>query len=72
MNSRRRSFRPTEAKEFRVRRDTIQGGFVDEPRRAVQEADSLAAGMMKRLAEVFADERAKRERPPAFGLGDAG
>ena len=50
-----------EAKEFRNRWDTIQGGFVDEPRRAVEQADSLVAGTMKRLAEVFAEERAKLE-----------
>jgi hypothetical protein len=54
-------FTPDEAKEFRVRWDTIQGGFVDEPRRAVEQADSLVAGTMKRLAEIFADERAKLE-----------
>ena len=50
-----------EAKEFRGRWDAIQGGFVDEPRRAVEQADSLVAGTMKRLAEIFADERAKLE-----------
>src|SRR5512147_2921723 len=54
-------FSPDEAKEFRVRWDTIQGGFVDEPRRAVEQADSLVAGAMKRLAEIFADERVKLE-----------
>ncbi|HXB69291.1 MAG TPA: hypothetical protein VNY05_13665 [Candidatus Acidoferrales bacterium] len=54
-------FAPGEAKEFRARWDTIQGGFVDEPRHAVEQADSLVADAMKRLAEVFADERAKLE-----------
>jgi hypothetical protein len=54
-------FAPEEAKEFRARWDTIQGGFVDEPRRAVEQADSLVAGAMQRLAEMFADERAKLE-----------
>jgi hypothetical protein len=54
-------FSPEEAKTFRSRWDTIQGGFVDEPRRAVEQADSLVAGAMKRLAEMFADERAKLE-----------
>jgi|SRR5450432_2468283 len=54
-------FSAGEAQEFRVRWDTIQGGFVDEPRRAVEQADSLVAEAMKRLAEVFADERAKLE-----------
>jgi hypothetical protein len=52
---------PDEAKEFRVRWDTIQGGFVDEPRRAVEQADNLVAGAMKRLAEILADERSKLE-----------
>lgn len=54
-------FSPNEAKEFRARWDTIQAGFVDEPRGAVEQADSLVAGTMKRLAEIFADERAKLE-----------
>ena len=31
------------------------------PRGAVEQADSLVAGAMKRLAEIFADERAKLE-----------
>jgi len=52
---------PEEAKDFRARWDAIQVGFVDEPRRAVEQADSLVAGAMQRLAEMFADERAKLE-----------
>jgi len=54
-------FSPGEAQEFRVRWDAIQAGFVDEPRRAVEQADNLVAGTMKRLAEIFADERSKLE-----------
>lgn len=50
-----------EAKELRARWDAIQGAFVDEPRQAVEQADSLVAGAMTRLAEMFADERAKLE-----------
>jgi len=46
---------------YRTRWDAIQTGFVDEPRRAVEEADALVAEVMKRLAEVFADERADLE-----------
>jgi len=34
---------------------------VDEPRRAVQQADSLVAEVMKRLAESFAKERGALE-----------
>ena len=52
---------PDEAKDFRARWDAIQVGFVDEPRRAVEQADSLVAGAMKRLAEMFANERARLE-----------
>jgi len=54
-------FSPGEAQEFRVRWDAIQAGFVDEPRRAVEQADNLVAGTMKRLTEIFADERSKLE-----------
>ena len=50
---------PDEAKEFRVRWDTIQEGFVDEPLGAVEQAESLVAEAMKRMTEIFAYERAK-------------
>ena len=50
-----------QANDLRTRWDGIQAGFVDEPRKAVQEADNLVAEAMKRLAETFADERAKLE-----------
>ncbi len=48
-----------EAKDFRARWDAIQVSFVDEPRRTVEQADNLVALTMKRLAEMFAVERAK-------------
>jgi hypothetical protein len=32
-------------------------GFVNEPRHAVEQADSLVASAMKRLSEAFAEER---------------
>ena len=50
-----------EAGDLRGRWDAIQAGFVDEPRRAVEQADGLVAGAMKRLAEIFAAERATLE-----------
>ena len=52
---------PEEAKDLRARWDAIQVSFVDEPRRAVEQADGLVALAMKRLAEMFAAERAKLE-----------
>ena len=54
-------FSPEEAKDFRARWDTIQASFVDEPRRVVEQADTLVAAAMKRLAEMFAAESAKLE-----------
>lgn len=50
-------FPKEEAQGFRTRWDAVQTGFVDEPRKAVEEADSLVADVMKRLANAFADER---------------
>jgi hypothetical protein len=50
-----------EAKDLRARWDAIQVGFVDEPRRSVEQADNLVAGTMKRLAEIFAQERCNLE-----------
>ena len=50
-----------EAEGFRGRWVEIQTGFIDEPRSTVEQADSLVAEMMKRLAQVFADERGKLE-----------
>ena len=49
-------FAADDAQAFRSRWQGIQTGFVDEPRQAVQQADSLVAETIKRLAEVFADE----------------
>jgi hypothetical protein len=40
----------------------VQASFVDEPRKAVQEADNLVASVMKRLAEGFAKERSALEQ----------
>ena len=54
-------FSPEEAKDFRARWDAIQVSFVDDPRRVVKQADSLVAVTMQRLAEMFAEERAKLE-----------
>jgi hypothetical protein len=55
-------FSSQEATDFRERWNALQVGFVDEPRQAVQDADSLVAGAMKRLAEIFAEERARLDQ----------
>lgn len=62
-------FSPEEAKEFRARSDAIQVSSVGEPRRVVEQADSLVAVAMKRLAEMFAAERTRLEGQ--WGRGDS-
>src|SRR5689334_5132350 len=47
---------------LRSRWESIQTGFVDSPRTAVQQADELVASAIKQLAERFADERNNLER----------
>jgi hypothetical protein len=55
-------FSEVDVTELRARWSTVQAGFVDEPRKAVEEADNLVASVMKRLAEGFANERANLEK----------
>src|SRR5689334_15089965 len=50
-----------EGQRFRTHWTEIQTAFVDEPREAVKQADSLVAEVIQRLARIFADERAKME-----------
>jgi len=50
------------AESLRARWQSVQGNFVDDPRKALQEADELVVSTMKRLEEVFAEERARLER----------
>jgi hypothetical protein len=47
---------------FQHRWDAIQAGFVDDPRRAVEDADALVAETMQKLAETFAGERRRLEQ----------
>jgi hypothetical protein len=56
-----------ETDEFRHRWNDIQTGFVDEPRQAVERADALVATAIKRLAEIFAQERGVLEQQWARG-----
>ncbi len=50
-----------ELEGFRRRWEQIQVGFVDEPRRSVEEADGLVAEVMQGLAGSFSDERSRLE-----------
>lgn len=55
-------FSQDEEQNFRARWKEIQTGFVDEPRRAVEQADELVAQLMQRLAESFSQQRTSLEK----------
>jgi hypothetical protein len=64
-------FQDNEAGEFREKWESIQTGFVDEPRKSVEEADQLVSAVIKRLSESFANERSSLERQWASGNENA-
>ena len=55
-------FTESETEDFRLQWSNLQTGFVDEPRRTVENADKLVASVMQRLAEGFAKERSGLEK----------
>jgi len=55
-------FSESELGDFRSQWSNLQTGFVDEPRRAVEDADKLVASVMQRLVEGFANERSALEK----------
>jgi hypothetical protein len=55
-------FEPTQLTEFKGRWSEIQAGFVDEPRRAVQQADALVSDVISRIADSFGRERTALEQ----------
>jgi len=61
-------FPDNEAKDFRTRWTEIQTAFVDEPRRAVEQADALVAEVIQRLANSFSEARSTLEGQ--WGRGD--
>ena len=61
-------FPENESRDFHKRWTDIQTAFVDEPRRAVEQADELVAEVIKRLADSFARERSRLEGQ--WGRGD--
>jgi hypothetical protein len=57
-----RLFSDETERELRTQWHEIQTGFVDEPRRAVEQADELVARLMQQLAQSFSDQRNSLER----------
>jgi len=70
MQERRSAMPPTEqslmpkreTEDMRERWKTIQASFVDEPRKAVQEADQLVKSAIQQLEEVFREQRSQMEQ----------
>ena len=54
-------FPDDQLQDLQARWNDIQTGFVDEPRSAVERADSLVASTMQQLAEAFSKERSQLE-----------
>jgi hypothetical protein len=55
-------FSAEETAQLRTRWESVQAGFVDEPRAAVEEADGLVRQVMDRLTDGFSDQRERLER----------
>jgi hypothetical protein len=49
------------ASKYRQRWQETQAAFVDDPRVAVRDADTLVAEVMQKIAETFAEERSGLE-----------
>jgi len=62
-------FPDNELNDLRRKWDKVQTGFVDEPRTAVEQADSLVGAVVTRITEQFAAERTELERQ--WDRGDA-
>jgi hypothetical protein len=62
-------FPDDQLRDLQSRWNDIQTGFVDEPRSAVQNADTLVASTMQQLAEAFSRERTQLEHQ--WGRGDS-
>ena len=52
---------PQDEEDLRRRWEKIQTAFVDDPRNAVQDADSLVAGVMQTLAATFDEHKKELE-----------
>jgi hypothetical protein len=52
---------PADREAMTQRWRDIQADFVDQPRKAMQDADALVAGLMQQLAQMFSQERSQLE-----------
>jgi len=56
-----------EMEDLRSRWSTVQGSFVDEPRKAVKDADELVSAAIKQMSENFRNQRAQLEKQWSSG-----
>ncbi len=49
-------------RDFRARWDQVQTSFVDEPRHAVEQANTLVATVIQRITDQFSEERNRLEK----------
>jgi len=61
-NDRAALFEPTLLNDFNARWTDVQTSFVDEPRRAVHQADALVSDVIQRISDTFGNERAQLEQ----------
>ena len=50
-------FADADVTDYRARWSNVQTGFVDEPRKAVEDADSLVKSVLNKLSKSFTQER---------------
>ncbi|WP_370945296.1 hypothetical protein AB5J62_40390 [Amycolatopsis sp. cg5] len=65
----RELFGQDEVEGFRAQWQELQAAFVDDPKRAVEDADQLVAAIMQSLAATFAEH--KRELESQWQQGEA-
>jgi hypothetical protein len=64
-------FTPEAARDFRASWDAVQIGFVDDPQRAVRQADELVRQMLQNLSQTFSQERAGLDARGDDAVADA-
>ena len=55
-------FPSEEADRFRQRWESLQAGFVDQPREMVEQADDLVSELMQQLTAGFSEKRSNLEQ----------
>jgi hypothetical protein len=55
-------FASTDLEQFRGQWNTVQAGFVDDPRSCVEQADGLVSAVVEQLSNGFAEARSRLEQ----------